>query len=262
MWTGAYADIGTAHAVMTDNDLVLVDQSGVVRSLVADSGCRRALLADVWANSALASQKTQVRFSPARREVYVCCSDIAGMSDAWTVIWTLHLDSGKWGRYVRSGGTDRAMGTVAWDNIAGRPVNRDVTLVCASGAESALNQVRVKWFDADAQAEDANPSTWAVTGISLGDPARRTLCRGVRLRGNGPAATETMEVRVGSRAGQDGAYTFGAWQVWGSFVQGGAGVFAEGHWLAVEVRCQTPNSASGYRLTGVELDLVPSGKAI
>jgi len=252
-----WADIGIGHVVLTQDDVVLVDASGVRRSLI-DGRLRRTMFNGLY-NSDGRHLNSQVWFDKQRGRVMIALPsalDIGMLTQAF--VYEVASDS--WGaRNLYDVNTSATAGvrcaTMAAVDYAAPGVPSNRLILGMVGATLAASGVRF--------AESDTPNTGLQVDtllqrddLDFGDANARKLVRGVRIRGTSAVAC-TLQVSVGSKASIDEAYTYTAEVAYVLGTGQQVPLLAEGRWFSLKIRASAPRKA--FRVQGFDLDVVPAG---
>lgn len=250
------ADVGGAHLVLSQDDVVLVGPNGPIKSLV-DNRLRRLMFQYVQ-STAGRSRHCQVWHDTSKGLVY-CCVPSAVNVDAITVAWVYHIASDQWGfrdLYDADTTSSRYTATAAMLEIENvNPGYLRRVLVVARRNSSLASAELVKAETASGSLY-GNPTELVKEDLDFGDAARWKLVRGVRVRGAAASAC-TVQVQVGTKSSPTEAYTYAAAQ---NFTLGSsqmAPFTVTGRWIAVKLTIASGQPAA--RIHGFDLDVVERG---
>ncbi|HNT40033.1 MAG TPA: hypothetical protein PKO45_13035 [Rubrivivax sp.] len=257
-------DTPLGHVVLTNGD-VIVHQGGAPRSIAA--GRVRGAIFDELENS-VAEQACFVAANPAANEVWVCYPTDGSGTCRRAAVWNWAADTWSFRDLPRvtAGGTgqtplpqsgpqwstipgDWTAQAMPWGGKAIAPNDQHLVLAHAAPALSL----------ADASLQDLGADITATAeriGMHLGQPDRMKLCRGVWPRIDGPHG-EQVQIQIGAAMRPDQAPT---WQSPRPYTIGSSEKvdgFAQGRYLALRL---SSTGGGGWRLRGLELDVVPAGR--
>lgn len=258
-----YADIGPAHFVVCDSDVVLMDARGPTS--IADGLVRRHLLGPQGAIARGRAGWVHVIPHYARKEVWICypADNTAWCSDA--LVWS--MATGRWGHRTLTAAYRHLHGaSVVTRRTDLRTHSEQATLVCGQGNGSALSDGRVYWADEPdlVTGWEARTSELRRWDLDLGEPGRVKRVRGVRVRiqdasGSNPSLGGTLEVRAGGRQSATDTIDWGPWQAVNPTTDGqGQTTGSSGRLVSVEVR--HVGGTIPWRLVGLDIDFDLRGR--
>lgn len=251
------ADIGPAHFVVTDSDVVLMDANGP--KSIADGVVRRHLFGPQGAIARGRAGWVHVIPHYPRKEVWVCypADDVPHCDRA--MVWS--MATGKWGeRRLRHQHQHGAAGTSRLTNL--RHYSEQVTVLGAIGAASALTDGRLYLAD-----EPTTGGVYATLSahayrhdLDMGEPGRVKRVTAVRPRFRQVAGTVApLEVRAGGRNSATEAISWSSWRNYSPATDDTVHLTgATGRLIAVEIRQQ--NSALPWQLVGLDIDYELRGR--
>ena len=264
MARNCWADIGGAHAVLTKDDIVLVNASGVVKS-IADNRVRRTIFTNLY-NSDGRHLSSKVWWDRERGRVYVALSRSSDLH--LTEAWVYEVATDTWGYRsllnTAADGTGEIKyihGAVLATTDTGLPVvgRPRLSLLGRGGAAGVLADCQCQYLDSNAvRSSKAEQTVMRKDDLDLGDASRLKVITGIRLRGTAPS-TVTLKVKIGTKNASDEAYTYSAEQDVILPSTQRAPFLVTGRWISVNIRCVDDTNVQ-YRLMGFDLEVQPGGE--
>jgi len=253
-----WADIGGAHVVVTRDDVVLVNQSGVVRS-IADGRVRRAIfeayqLVGRLYNADGRQLGVQVWQDRRRNQVWIA-TPLADPSRFLGRAFIYDVATDSWGmRELDLLEPDSyAFGAMCNLELA-QPGRGQPRLVVASlGGGLSLGASQLFYAESNnVTPTDQTPSLHQRDGLDLGDASRRKLITGIRIRGHTDGAAVTLRVAIGTKDAADAAYVYSSYIDYVLPTAQRADVLVTGRWVSVIITCVALSPS--YRIHGFDLE--------
>jgi len=263
-----WADVGNAHVVLTRDDIILINQAGVVRS-IADSRIRRTLFQQLYQSDGR-QLGCQVWNDRQRNRVWIVLPALSAAAGAPAYFlgraYIYDLASDAWGyrelNLIQPNGV--SFGAMASLELAAPGYGQPRLIVANAGAGAGLAQSYLTFAETDTASTSQNDTLLQKDDLDLGDAGRLKLVTGLRLRGKSVAATLTFKVSIGTKNAMDAAYTYTAEQdcVWPTTQR--VPFLALGRWISVKIRLPggiaLPPPSLKFSLSGFDLEYQPRGQ--
>lgn len=197
-YRNCWAEVPGGHVVLTKDDIVLVNQTGVVKSLAHGRVRRHFFRQGLMTSSSTKQQLCQVWHERSRSRVWVCRPGVTSelkLQEAFVY----ELPSDSWGSAtlsIRTDATDQIVSAVT-ASVGNTTPNAPVTFVLDQGNSLATSAIRET--DTDGATYPQPTSTWTREDLDLGDASAVKVVRGFRLRAGNQTAGLTLTVTVGSK---------------------------------------------------------------
>jgi hypothetical protein len=251
-----WAEVPGGHIVLTKDDVVLVNQTGIVKSLVSGR-LRRKIFEGNLMGGDTRQQLCQVWSDRRRGRIYVMRPSTQGTDQTLDLGYCYELASDSWSRITfpsfLSAPTDQFVGAVTANLGTGTPPQPNLYIL-DQGA-TALGECAVRAMETTSASHPA--TLMQKDDLDLGDASRVKVVRGVRVRATSSSAV-TVKVTVGSKYAADEAYTYGSTEtcVLGSnqFVP----ALSAGRWFSVKIESNAAGDAA-FRCHGFDLEYTERG---
>lgn len=252
-----WCEVAGGHVAMTNDDIVLVNQTGVVKSLVDGRMRRRIFANDLMGSSTGKQQLCQIWSDRRRGRVYVVTP---GAAVALKLVrgYCLELASDTWSEFtlsVAATADDAPIGVVTANLGAGLPPQPQLYVL--DQGQGALSECDVKLVESNATANTRPVTLLQKDDLDLGDASAVKVVRGVRIRATSDSAV-TVKVTVGSKMAATEAYTYGttATCVLGS--NQFCAALSSGRWFSIKIESNAAGDPA-FRCHGFDLEYTVRG---
>jgi hypothetical protein len=253
-----WAEIPGGHVVLTKDDVVLVNQTGIVRSLV-DARLRRKVFDQNLMGGDARQQLCQVWSDRRRGRVYVMRPTGTTGANQLTVGYCWELATDTWAPISFKGfataPTDQIVASVVANLGAGVPPQP--TLYLLDQGESALAECGARAMESNVTANTHPATLLQKDDLDLGDAAAVKVVRGVRLRATAASAV-TVKVTVGGKFAADQAYSYGTTEICVLGTNQFIPALSAGRWFSVKIESNAAGDPA-FRCHGFDLEYTIRG---